>query len=105
VIPRVALRQALADSQLLGNTLTGDSWLPWRTLLIASMGEELSGAERALFKQLTGREREPGQRVEEFVGVVGRRGGKSRAISVIATYVAALSEHPARWFLASVAFC
>lgn len=29
--------------------------------------------ERALLKQLTGREREPGQRVEEFVGVIGRR--------------------------------
>jgi hypothetical protein len=95
MIPRTTLRHALADPLLLGNTLAGASWLPWRTLLIASMGEELTGAERVLFKQLTGREREPGKRVEEFVGVVGRRGGKSRAISVLATYIAALSEHPA----------
>ena len=33
--------------------------------------------------------------MEEFAGIVGRRGGKSRAISVIATYVAGLCEHPA----------
>ena len=57
------------------------------------MGEQLTDDERAVFKQLTGREHEPGQRVEEFVGVIGRRGGKSRAISVLATHIAGLCEH------------
>jgi hypothetical protein len=33
------------------------------------------------------------QRVEEFVGIIGRRGGKSRAIAVLATYIAALCTH------------
>jgi hypothetical protein len=93
--PSISLRAALADPQLLGNTLSGDSWRPWRTLLIAAMGEPLDDAERTLFKQFTGgREREPGQRVEEFVGVIGRRGGKSRAISTLATYIAGLCRHP-----------
>jgi hypothetical protein len=92
--PMVALRQALADPQLLGGMLTGDSWFGWRTLLIAMMGEPLLDAERETFTKLTGRQREPLQRIEEFVGVVGRRGGKSRASAVLATYIGGLCDHP-----------
>jgi ribosomal protein L37AE/L43A len=62
-------------------------------LLIASMGEALDEDERALFKELTCRDHEPGERVEEFTGVIGRVGGKSRAISVLAAYIAGLCDH------------
>jgi hypothetical protein len=92
--PRTSLRRALADERLLGATLRGDSWKPWRTLLIAAMGEALDDDERAIFRELTGREREPGQRIEEGAWCIGRRGGKSRAVSVAATYLSALNEHP-----------
>ena len=91
--PTVSMRKALADPRLLGTALPGDSWRPWRTLLIAAMGEKLTDDERALFKTLTGREREPLQRVDAFAAVVGRRGGKSRAMSVLATYIAGLCDH------------
>jgi hypothetical protein len=93
--PTVTLRDALADDNLLGRAISGDSWKPWRVLLIAANGEPLTDDERAIFKQLTQREHEPDQPVEEFVGVIGRRAGKSRAISVQATYIAALRPHPA----------
>jgi hypothetical protein len=92
--PKVTLRQALADPQLLGGMLAGDSWDGWRTLLIAAMGEPLLDAERAVFTKLTGRQREPLQRIEELVAVVGRRGGKSRASAVLAAYLGGLCEHP-----------
>lgn len=92
--PQLTLREALSDPALLGNVLAGASWKPWRTLLIASMGEALTDDERAIFQLLTGRAREPGQRIEEGVFVVGRRGGKSRAIGVLATYIAGLCQHP-----------
>jgi hypothetical protein len=91
--PSVTLRKALADSALLGHALSGDSWRSWRTLLIAAMGEELSEAERAIFTELTGRDREPLRRIEELVCVVGRRGGKSRAMATLATYIAGLCDH------------
>jgi hypothetical protein len=92
--PQVSIRRALSDPNLLGATLAGDSWQAWRVLLIAAMGEPLDEAERALFTELTGgRQQEPDKRVEEFVGVIGRRGGKSRAIATLATYIAALCEH------------
>jgi hypothetical protein len=93
VIPMVSLREALVDPQLLGNALAGDSWWAWRTLLIAAMGEPLSDDERAIFTRLTGREREPGVRVEELWGIVGRRGGKSRALAALACYLTALCDY------------
>jgi hypothetical protein len=46
MIPRVPLRQALSDPNLLGTALAGDSWSSWRILSIAAMGEELSADER-----------------------------------------------------------
>ena len=92
--PMIALRQALADPQLLGGMLAGDSWAGWRTLLTAAMGEPLTDAERETFAKLTGRKREPLQRIEELVAVVGRRGGKSRASAVLAAYLGGLCEHP-----------
>jgi hypothetical protein len=57
------------------------------------MGEELSEDEREIFTKLTGREREPLQRVDEFAAVIGRRGGKSKAIATAATYIAGLCDH------------
>jgi hypothetical protein len=93
--PTVSLRDALSDPMLLGNTIVGDSWKPWRTLLIAANGEPLTEDERQLFRELTKRDHEPTEPVEEFVGAIGRRGGKSRAVSVEATYIAALRPHPA----------
>jgi hypothetical protein len=61
--PFVTMRRALSDTNLLGAALGGDSWLPWRILLIAAMGEDLTDEERAIFAKLTGRQREPGERV------------------------------------------
>ena len=52
--------------------------------------------EREIFTQLTGREREPLQRVDQFAAVIGRRGGKSRAIATVATYIAGLCDHTGR---------
>ena len=46
MIPRISLRQALADPALLGGVLEGESWKPWRTLLLAAMGDELTEDER-----------------------------------------------------------
>jgi hypothetical protein len=92
--PRISLRAALNDPNLLGKSLPGLSWWPWRTLLIAAMGEALTAEERPVFKNLTGRDREAGVPCEELIGVIGRRGGKTEAISTLATYVSACCDHP-----------
>jgi hypothetical protein len=91
--PLMSMRACLADKNLFANILPGESWAAWRILLIALVGEELYPEERAVFAKLTERATEPRQFVEEFVGIIGRRGGKSRAMSVLATYIAALCDH------------
>jgi hypothetical protein len=93
VTPSISIRRALDDPKLLGGALAGESWAAWRAIMIAAMGEPLKAIEREAFTRLTGRAREPLQRVEEFAAVVGRRGGKSRASSTLAVYLAALCEH------------
>jgi len=55
--PSISIRKALADPNLLGGVLAGESWQAWRVLMIASMGEELLDEERAIFTKLTGRAR------------------------------------------------
>ena len=93
MIPRVPLREALSDPNLLGTAIAGDSWRSWRTLLIAAMGEQLREDEREIFSQLTGREHEPLERVHELACIIGRRGGKSRAMATLACYIAGLCDH------------
>jgi hypothetical protein len=90
--PLVSIRAALADPDLFGKVLAGDSWALWRILLIAICGEALTEDERVIFEALTGRPYEPGERVEEFWGIFGRRSGKTRAMAVLAAYLAALCE-------------
>src|SRR5262245_3845614 len=91
--PSISLRRALADAGLLAHALPGDTWATWRALLIACMGEALTAGECVAFTKLTGRECEPGKLVEECAFIIGRRGGKTRAISTLACYIAALCEH------------
>lgn len=92
--PAVTIRKALTDPKLLGGVLKGETWHAWRVLLIAAMGEPLTNDERPTFTALTGRAQEPLQRVEELEAVVGRRGGKSRAMATLAAYAAGLCKHP-----------
>jgi hypothetical protein len=92
----VTMRRALSDRNLLGAALGGDSWLAWRVLLIAAMGEALTDKERPIFAKLTGREREPGERVAELWCVIGRRGGKSRAIAALLVYLATMANYCAQ---------
>jgi hypothetical protein len=92
--PRCTLRQALEDPNLLGSFLAGPSWASWRAILLAAMGEKLNGDELKLFEKFTGRKKPPEQRVDELWCVIGRRGGKSRAIASLATYLAGLCQHP-----------
>src|SRR5262249_50480581 len=86
------MRESLADEQLLGAAMKGESWATWRALLIAAAGEELLEDERALFKGVTGRKREPGAIVDTMLAVAGRRSGKSTAMAVFITWLATLCD-------------
>jgi hypothetical protein len=88
-----SLREALADSRLLGNALPGASWHTWRVVLLATMGEPLTDAELETFRSVTGREHAPTSPCEELIAIVGRRGGKSRATAGLAAYLSTLIDY------------
>ena len=91
--PIVSLRESLSDPALLGHVLAGDTFRPHRVLLMAAFGEALSDDERAIFKQFTDREHEPGECVREFCVVAGRRTAKTSGLmSTAATYIAGLVD-------------
>ena len=91
--PKVSLRQALEDPSLLGTALAGPSWHAWRSLLLAAMGEPLNPDELEAFIRIHRTRSPPPQRVDELWCCVGRRGGKSRAMAVLATYLAGLCDY------------
>ena len=91
--PKVTLRKAVEDPELLGSALAGPTWHAWRSLLIAAMGEPLTKDELKTFTKFTGWKTPPSQRVDELWCCVGRRGGKSGAMAVLATYLAGLCDH------------
>ena len=93
----VTMREALEDDDYFGALLDGDTWRAWRVLLIAIVGEPLTEGERVIFKDLTGRKSEPLEPVEEFWAIIGRRGGKTRAMAVLAGYLAACLDHRHVW--------
>jgi len=91
--PRVTLRRALEDPELLGTALAGSTWHAWRAMLLAAMGEPLEPSELEAFRQRTGRQTPPEKRVEELWVVAGRRGGKTQAMATLAVYLAGLVDH------------
>ena len=88
-----SMREALADPNYFGSVLAGPTWDAWRVLLIAIIGEPLDAEEPSTFASLTGRTASPTQPIEAFWAVIGRRGGKTRTIAVLASYLAACVDH------------
>ena len=88
----IHMRDALEDPRIFGQILSGESWAAWRAGLIASRGEKISRAERLLLEPLTERSIFPTKPVRRFTACVGRRGGKTRALAVMAAYLAALVD-------------
>jgi hypothetical protein len=87
------MREALRRSEYFGDALAGDSWANWRVSLIAIAGEELDEAEAEAFKALSGRTGAPTEAAREFWAIVGRRGGKSRSMAVLAAWLAACKDY------------
>jgi hypothetical protein len=68
------------------------SFTPWRTLLAAAFGLELSEDQLALYRACTGRRVPPGEPAAYLWLCIGRRGGKSFAMALIAVYLAVFRD-------------
>jgi hypothetical protein len=67
-----------------------ETWSAWLAFLKACFGLELSDGERAIYTKCTGRTDLPSEGFQEAWLCVGRRGGKSLILALIATFLAAV---------------
>jgi hypothetical protein len=85
--------EAIDDPNLLGASIRdAESWKPWKGLLAAAFGLSLSSDELALYRQCTGRRVPPGAPASYLWLVIGRRGGKSFTMALIAVFLAVFKD-------------
>jgi hypothetical protein len=89
----LSLLEALDDQDLFAGMFDAPSWEPWKAFLEALQALPMSDAHLALYKQHTGRSEPPTKPARYAELVVGRRGGKSRILALIATYLATVIDH------------
>ena len=68
------------------------TWQPWRAFLAALFGLPLSEPDLAVFRAATGRTAPPAGGFTEAWLAVGRRGGKSMILALIAAYLAVFRD-------------
>ena len=88
------IMQAIEDEELFRPLFKNlDTWRAWLTVLRAVFGLPMPEEDLPLFQHLTGREAPPIQQVQECWLVVGRRGGKSFIVSLIAVFLACFKDY------------
>ena len=85
--------EALDHPALFGPFFKGDTWRPWRTFLAALFALPMSESEQATYRERTGRTELPTVPFKEATLVVGRRGGKSRILALVAVYLATFFKY------------
>ena len=79
----ITVVDTMSMPSLFGGWFTGSSWDPWKAFLKSLFGLEMSSADLEIYKRCTGRTYADGPHRECWV-CVGRRGGKSRILALIA---------------------
>jgi hypothetical protein len=88
-----SLLDCLDDPFIFGPFFRDDSWRNWRVFLKALFAESLTADELEVFRAATGRNAPPTQAFNEAIVIVGRRGGKSRILALIAVYLAVIRDY------------
>ena len=87
------ITEAWAHPGLFGPHFRGNSWINWLIWCKTLMAEPLSDAEAEVFRECTGRTTVPKSPFTEAALIVGRRGGKSRILALIAVFLACLRSY------------
>ena len=98
--------QAMDDDRLFKAWFDGPEWGAWRAFLAALFALPMTDEQAELFRQCTGRLTGPSAAFNEAWLVVGRRGGKSLIMALIAVYLACFkkyTKHLARGEVATIA--
>ncbi len=84
---------ALADPQFFADHFLGDSWEAWQSFLAALFGLPMDDAALTLYQRHTGRSTPPVEPFKEAALIVGRRGGKSRVLALVAVFLACFRDY------------
>jgi hypothetical protein len=93
VMPIIALGRCLNDPNLFGRHFRGASWRSWRVFLAALFAEAVGPDDLDIYRAHTGRTAWPTAPFREAAVIVGRRGGKSRTLALIAVYLACFRDY------------
>lgn len=90
----VTILEAMADPVLFRPWFKPwKSWAAWRAFLAALFALPMTADELAIYQAHTGRTSPPAAPFRECWVPVGRRGGKSRIVALIATFLAAFKDY------------
>ncbi len=92
-MPTVSLGRCLADQNLFARHFRNESWAAWKTFLRALFAEPQGPDDLEIYHARTGRTAWPLAPFTEAVTIVGRRGGKSRVLALIAVYLACFRDY------------
>jgi hypothetical protein len=93
LVVAMTLLEALNDINLFARFFRGRSWLAWRVFLAALFAETTDEAGLKLYHACTGRTAWPTVAFTEAALIVGRRGGKSRVLALIAVFLATMRDY------------
>jgi hypothetical protein len=85
--------EAMDDPALFGPWFHDPSWRPWRAFLAAMFGLPMDDEALALYRACTGRTDAPNGPFTEADLIVGRRGGKSRILALLGTFLATCRDY------------
>ncbi len=83
---------AINDRNIFAPFLRGETWLSWVVFLQALFGLPMTDEQSRLFRLRTGRTAPPGAPIHEAWLVIGRRGGKSFILALIAVFLACFRD-------------
>jgi hypothetical protein len=83
---------AVRDHKVFAQHFRGDSWGAWLTFLHALFALPMSDEQLAIYKRHSGRNSPPTTPSHEAWLVIGRRGGKSFVLAVIAIFLACFKD-------------
>jgi len=89
----VNILEALDDPHLFAPHFVGSSWAAWKGFLAALFALSAPDGTTEAYGACTGRAKPPGAPFTEAALIVGRRGGKSRILALVAVYLAVFRDY------------
>lgn len=85
--------QAIDDAAVFAPWFTRGEWKAWRTFLAALFALPMDAEALDLYRRCTGRQKQPAEAFTEAALIIGRRGGKSFIMAVIAVFLAVFRDY------------